>query len=83
MKHRTAPFGDWSLKLIAGVVVLACLALGAIGLLLPIVPGLLFLAIAACVAASHFPAFGTRLRRNRTLGRFLDRADLIWRARRF
>jgi uncharacterized membrane protein YbaN (DUF454 family) len=62
-------------KLVACAVIVACLALGAIGLLLPIIPGLLFLAVAAAVAAKLSPAFESTLRRNATLAGYLDRTD--------
>lgn len=70
-------------KLVAVVLVVACIAIGVLGLLLPIIPGLLFLALAALVAARHFPAVGRRLRRHGRLGGYLDRGDryldLGWR----
>ena len=62
-------------KLIACAVIVACLLLGAIGLLLPLLPGLLFLAIAAAVAAKLSPAFASTLRRNATIAGYLDRTD--------
>ncbi len=52
-----------------------CLVLGAAGLILPIIPGLLFLAIGAFIAAKHFPWVEGRLRRSRTLAGHLDRAN--------
>jgi uncharacterized membrane protein YbaN (DUF454 family) len=70
-----------SLKFVAAAVVLVCLVLGVLGVLLPIIPGGLFFAIAAVIAANHFPGVDAWLHRNRTIGRYLDRARLIWRAR--
>lgn len=81
MKYRKNGPGHWPFKLIAAAVVLGCLAIGLLGLLLPIIPGLLFLAIALVIAAGHFPSIDATLRRNRTLGRYLDRLRLIWRTR--
>jgi uncharacterized membrane protein YbaN (DUF454 family) len=62
-------------KVIACVVVPACVVVGAAGLVLPIIPGLLFLAIAAFIAAKHFPWVDTRLRRHRVMGKHLNNAD--------
>jgi uncharacterized membrane protein YbaN (DUF454 family) len=74
MKKRN-PIGSLSGKTIACMLVLACIALGVIGLVLPIIPGLVFLAIAALIAARHFPSVDARLRRHRALGRHLNTAD--------
>ncbi len=62
-------------KLAACLAVLACVGIGIVGLVLPIVPGIVFLALAAVVAARHFPSVARRLRRNETLERHLDSAD--------
>jgi uncharacterized membrane protein YbaN (DUF454 family) len=75
MPSEPRPFDDVTTKVIACAVIVVCLVIGGIGLLLPIVPGLLFLAIAAVVAAKLSPAFGQTLRRNATLAGYLDRAD--------
>jgi uncharacterized membrane protein YbaN (DUF454 family) len=77
MPAETRAFDDVTTKLIACAVIVACLVIGGVGLLLPIVPGLLFLAIAAVVAAKLSPAFGQTLRRNATLAGYLDRADAL------
>ena len=47
----THSFDNVSTKLIAAGVIVVCLLLGFAGLILPLLPGLLFLAIAAIVAA--------------------------------
>lgn len=65
-------------KLVACALVVVCLILGTVGLVLPIIPGLLFLAIAAVIAARHFPSVERRLRRNRALNMHLDRADVFF-----
>lgn len=75
MKTRGAQAGHLPMKLIACALIVVCLVLGVVGLVLPIIPGLLFLLIAAIVAAKHFPSIERRLRRHRTLGGHLDRAD--------
>jgi uncharacterized membrane protein YbaN (DUF454 family) len=75
MQSETRTLDDVTAKLIACAVIVACLALGAIGLLLPLIPGLLFLAVAATVAARLSPAFESTLRRNATLAGYLDRTN--------
>ena len=62
-------------KLIAVAVIIVCLALGVVGLVLPLIPGLLFLALAAVVAAKLSPRFAATLRQNATLSGYLDRTD--------
>ena len=66
-----------SVKLVACALVAVCLVLGAAGLVLPLIPGLLFVAIGGFIAAKHFPGVERRLRRSRMLAAHLDRADLF------
>jgi uncharacterized membrane protein YbaN (DUF454 family) len=68
-------FDNISTKLIACGVIAVCLLLGLAGLILPLLPGLLFIAIAAIVAAKLSPKFGAMLRQNDTLRGYLDRTD--------
>ena len=75
MQADTHPFDNVSTKLIAASVIVVCVLLGVAGLILPLVPGLLFLAIAAFVAAKLSPRFGQTLRRNETLRGYLDRTE--------
>jgi uncharacterized membrane protein YbaN (DUF454 family) len=75
MQTETSTFDSLSTKLIACAVIIACLALGAVGLILPLIPGLLFLAVAAVVAAKLSPSFEQMLRQNPTLSGYLDRTD--------
>jgi uncharacterized membrane protein YbaN (DUF454 family) len=75
MTTDTRPLDHVTAKLVACAVIVACLVLGGIGLLIPIFPGLLFLLIAAAVAAKLSPAFERTLRRNATLAGYLDRTD--------
>ena len=75
MQTETSTFDSLSTKLIACAVIIACLALGALGLILPLLPGLLFLAIAAVVAAKLSPTFERMLRQSPTLSGYLDRTD--------
>ena len=75
MESETNPFANVPAKLIACAIIVACLALGAIGLILPLIPGLLFLGVAALVAAKLSPPFDRMLRQNPTLSGYLDRTD--------
>ena len=68
-------FDNVSTKLIAAGVIVVCLLLGLAGLILPLLPGLLFLAIAAIVAAKFSPRFAEMLRRNDTLRGYMDRTE--------
>jgi uncharacterized membrane protein YbaN (DUF454 family) len=70
---RTRPRGGFAAKVAAAVVVLACLIVGAVGLVLPIIPGLVFLGLAALIAARWSPGLERAMRRNRTLGGYLDK----------
>lgn len=79
----------WFAKLLALIVLLLCLGIGLLGLILPILPGLLFLALAAMLAATLFPAVGHAVRRtpwlNGVLAPYLDSAHgfsrLGWRGK--
>lgn len=62
----------WAVKLLALVLLLLCVAVGVVGLILPIIPGLLFLAFAALIAARYFPPLARRLRRHRAMAEWLD-----------
>lgn len=75
MSSEIRAVDDVTTKLIACAVIVACLVIGGIGLLLPIVPGLLFIGLAAVVAAKVSPRFERILRRNPTLAGYLDKTD--------
>jgi len=62
---------DFFAKLIALLLLLLCVGLGMVGLILPIIPGLLFLALAALLASSMFPAFGLFVQRTPWLSKLL------------
>lgn len=67
--------GHLSLKLLFAIAVAAFIVLGIIGLVLPIVPGLLFLAIAAIMLAPHIPALNTWMRRSPLMSRYIEDAE--------
>ena len=88
MKTKPNLIENLSARLIAVLLVALCLVIGAAGLVLPIIPGLLFLAIAVLICARAFPSLERWLRRSRTLDRHLDRADgfmnlSLWRKVQF
>ncbi|HEY9182599.1 MAG TPA: DUF454 family protein [Gammaproteobacteria bacterium] len=75
MQTDTHPFDNVSTKVIACAVIVGCLLLGLAGLVLPLIPGLLFIAIAVIVAAKLSPKFADTLRQNDTLRPYLDKSD--------
>lgn len=75
MKTEPGLIGNITAKLIACLLIVTCFAVGAVGLILPIIPGLLFVAIALIVTAKYFPSIDRRLRKSRTLRGYLDSAD--------
>jgi uncharacterized membrane protein YbaN (DUF454 family) len=75
MQTESPAFDNVSTKLIACGVIAVCLLLGFAGLILPLIPGLLFIAIAAMIAAKLSPKFRDMLRQNDTLRGYVDRTD--------
>jgi uncharacterized membrane protein YbaN (DUF454 family) len=75
MQTETQSFDNVSTKLIAAGVIVVCLLLGLAGLILPLIPGLLFLGLAAIVAAKLSPRFAATLRQNDTLRGYMDRTE--------
>jgi uncharacterized membrane protein YbaN (DUF454 family) len=75
MQTEARVFDNLSTKLIACGIIAVCLLLGVAGLILPLIPGLLFLGVAAVVAAKVSPKFRDLLRQNDTLRGYLDRTD--------
>jgi uncharacterized membrane protein YbaN (DUF454 family) len=65
----------WFLQLLALVILLLCAAIGMLGLILPLIPGFLFIALAAVLVARIFPALGLRLRRYRGFSTLLDSSE--------
>ena len=66
-----------SLTPVALLIVAACVVLGLLGLVLPIIPGLLLLALAVAIVARRSPAVRHRLSRHDGIRRCLDQADRI------
>jgi uncharacterized membrane protein YbaN (DUF454 family) len=77
--RQQANDSHWFTKLLALVILLLFVAIGMVGLLLPIIPGLLFLAIAAIIAARLFPPLGARMRQHRVFAAYMERTDNFWR----
>ena len=75
MQTDTHAFDNVPMKLVAAGVIVVCLLLGFAGLILPLIPGLLFIGIAAIVAAKVSPRFAELLRQNETLRGYLDRTE--------
>lgn len=73
--QRQDPASHWVVRLLALVVLLLCVAVGVVGLILPIIPGLLFLALAALIAARFFPSLARRMRRHRAFADWLDSTE--------
>jgi uncharacterized membrane protein YbaN (DUF454 family) len=77
MQTEAHPFNNLPTKLIACGVIAVCVLLGLAGMVLPVLPGLVFLAVAAVVAAKLSPKFRDLLRRSEFLRPYLDRTDGI------
>jgi uncharacterized membrane protein YbaN (DUF454 family) len=77
MTNDTPVFDNLTTKLIACAVIVACLLFGLAGLILPLIPGLLFIAIAVFVAAKLSPRFAAVVSENETLRGYLDQAERI------
>lgn len=74
MKTTVHRVGRLSLKLFACLIILLCLAAGLAGLVLPIIPGLLFLALAAFITARHFPGAERWARSHPGIGKYMNDA---------
>lgn len=66
-------------KLLALVFLLLCVAIGMAGIILPVIPGLLFLAVAVIIAARLCPPLERRLRRNAMFAPYMEKTDHFWR----
>ncbi|MGW8370045.1 MAG: DUF454 family protein [Gammaproteobacteria bacterium] len=69
--------GSVTIRLLAGLLIILCLVIGVVGLVLPIIPGIVFLGLAALIAVRHSPSLERVLRKNRTIDGYLDRADTL------
>lgn len=63
----------WFSTLLALCLLLLCVAIGMVGLILPIIPGFLFLMLAALLGARLFPAVERRLGRYPWFRHYLDK----------
>lgn len=72
-------FRGWPSKLLAALAILLLAVIGLIGIVLPVIPGLLFLALAVLLAARHVPWIDVRLRRHRAFGPHMHRFDRFLR----
>lgn len=75
MKGEAGFVGKLLARLVACLLIVMCFALGAVGLILPVIPGLLFVAVALMLVARYFPAIDRRLRTSRTIGSYLASAE--------
>lgn len=75
MKAMKVQAGRLSTQLLFTLAVALCLVLGIVGLVLPIIPGLLFLAFAGVMLAPHVPALNRAMRRSPLLSRYMDDAE--------
>lgn len=75
MKSEAGIVGSLTTKVAACLLIVLCFALGLVGLILPVIPGLLFVAIALMIVAAYFPSIDRQLRKSRTLSSYLDSAD--------
>lgn len=62
-------------KVLALVILLLCVAVGLAGIILPVIPGLLFLGVALVIAARLFPPLGRRLRKSAVFAPYMQRSD--------
>ncbi len=62
------------IKLLALVILLLCVAIGMAGIILPVIPGLLFLAVAVIIAARLCPPLERRLRRSAMFAPYMDKS---------
>ena len=64
-------------KLLFALAFIICLALGLIGLVLPIIPGILFLGIAALMLAPYVPALNNWMHRSPYMRHWLDEVHAL------
>lgn len=64
---------QWFSTLLALCLLLLCVAIGMVGLILPVIPGFLFLMLAALLCARLFPGVERRLGRYTWFRQYLDK----------
>ena len=83
--RQPEPSSFWYSKLLALVILLLCLAVGMMGLILPVIPGFLFLMLALLCAAKLSPALAGRLGRFAWFRAYLDKtaqfSELSWKGK--
>jgi len=83
--RQNEPGSHWFSSLLALIILLLCLAVGMVGLILPIIPGFLFLILGALIAAKLFPAVDRKLRRYAWFRSYLEKSAnffmLTWRGK--
>lgn len=72
--RQEEPPSHWFSKLLALAILLLCVAIGMVGLILPIIPGFLFLMFAALIAARLSPPVEKRLRKYEWFRAYLDKS---------
>lgn len=75
LRSRTPRAPHWFTKLLALGLLMLCVMIGLAGIILPVIPGLLFLAFAALIAARLCPPLGRHLRRNATFAPYMEGSD--------
>lgn len=84
--YRTPePTPLWFSKLLALIILLLCVAVGMMGLILPVIPGFLFLMLALLFAAKLSPAIAGKLNRYAWFRTYLDKtaqfSELSWKGK--
>jgi uncharacterized membrane protein YbaN (DUF454 family) len=75
---NTQATATFPFKLMAFAVVAALLLIWVVGLVLPLIPGVLLLVVAAVLAARYFPSIDGWLRQNRAVGRHPEWAETFY-----
>lgn len=71
--RQNEPSPRWFSKLLALTILLLCVAVGMVGLILPIIPGFLFLLLACVLGAKMSPAVARRLGKYEWFRSYLDK----------
>lgn len=76
--RKPAESSQWFAKALALVFLVLCVAIGMVGIILPVIPGLLFLALAVIIAARLYPPLERRLRQNAMFSPYMEKTDHFW-----